>query len=291
MNHSTDWLQLILHAHDPQHIETLSETLEDSGALAIRYESADEEELFEPLPGEMPLWSNTRIIALFSPQTDLEPILYQLREKSTTELTVDHSYLPDEVWERAWLKHFKPVRFSQNFWIAAHHHKIEDKQATVLRLDPGLAFGTGHHPTTALCLEWLAAHPPKGLSVCDYGCGSGILAIAAALLHAKNVYAIDIDPQALQATRNNAENNKVADKIQLLDVKSPLPEVELLIANILLNPLIQLADKLSKHCKRILLSGILCAQTEELRLAYRPHYDLQTVAIKDDWALMYAEKK
>ncbi len=282
------WLQLKLDSA-PEHAEQISELLSELGAAAVTFEDGADQPLFEPDPGETKLWNNTRIIGLFDVNCDMASIIGQL--KSTLGACAPEQFhinpVEDKDWERAWMDNFKPIRFGQNLWICPSWHTPDDANAVNVMLDPGLAFGTGTHPTTALCLEWLDSHPPEGQDVIDYGCGSGILAIAAALLGAKQVEAVDHDPQAILATRDNADKNGVADKISALSpAQFQDKQVDLVLANILANPLLELAPRFATLVKpggRIVLSGILAEQAEQIMQCYTKWFELRPPTQQQEW--------
>lgn len=281
------WLQLILDT-TPDQADHVSDVLMELGASAVTFEDAADQPLFEPDPGETKLWNQTRAIGLFSADCDINAIQEQLKTKLSDISHLHVDPLEDKDWSRAWMEHFKPIRFGERLWICPSWHTPPAPEATNILLDPGLAFGTGTHPTTALCLRWLDAHPPTDLEVIDFGCGSGILAIAAALLGAKHVHAIDHDPQALLATRNNAQRNHVADKITTYLPKefAAAQRADVVLANILANPLIELAPLLTQHVRpggHIVLSGILVAQAEAVATAYHQHFSLNPITIDGDW--------
>lgn len=286
------FLQIILPlgAADPAPYE---DALLDAGASCITLEDEGDDPVLEPLPGTTPLWPRVRIKALFDATVDGEQVLSQLRtqfDQPLVEAQLEH--LADRAWEREWLKDFRPMRFGERLWICPGGMSLpEDLPAqptpVVIELDPGLAFGTGTHPTTALCLQWLDQQPPTGLEVIDYGCGSGILAIAAARLHASSVLAVDIDPQALLATDENAQRNGVQQQIKAqLVADAQLQPVDVLLANILAGPLQQLAGELSALVRpggHLVLSGILREQADAVSDAYRPWFDMDPPATQDDW--------
>ena len=267
-----------------------SDLLSELGALSISLEDEGDQPIFEPKPGETPIWHNTRVIALFEAETDLAAIKAELDAPM-----VEHRYgswrveaLEDQAWERAWLEHFRPMSFGQRLWILpTGFERPDEADAVCVQLDPGLAFGTGTHPTTALCLQWLDGQPLQGKSVIDFGCGSGILGIAALLLGAERCVAVDIDPQALTATADNAQKNGVAHCIQTcLPQGMPEGQYDIVLANILANPLIELAGKLADLVKpggRIALSGILREQAEQVLLAYLPYFEMDAPVFQDDW--------
>ncbi len=245
------------------------------GAVSVTYMDAEDRPVYEPAPGEIKIWRLTKVIALFELEAEPEIVKTLLFAQFKT-LDIDNwseETIEDRAWERAWMEHYHPMKFGESLWVCPTGQDKIEEGCVCLILDPGLAFGTGTHPTTALCLEWLANHDITGKIVIDYGCGSGILAVAAVLLGAKKVHAIDIDPQAIIATQANAEKNKVQDKI-----KCYLPEeflafqADIVLANILANPLCDLAESLSSLLKpkgNLVLSGILNEQTESVIDAYR----------------------
>ncbi len=258
------------------------------GASAITFADAHDEPVLEPAPGELRLWSATRLQALFAPGTPQTATVRALSAALGVEPgQLEVRRLADRAWEREWLRDFHAMRFGRRLWICPHHEQVEDPGAAVVRLDPGLAFGTGTHPTTALCLEWLDAHPPLGDEVIDYGCGSGILALAAARLGARRVQCFDIDPQALLATRDNAEANGLCSRIRPCASADALAApAALLIANILCGPLVALAPRfaaLVEPCEAILLSGLLEADAPEVTAAYASWFELSPFASREGW--------
>jgi ribosomal protein L11 methyltransferase len=291
------FLQLILPigAADPAPYE---DALLAAGASSITLEDEGDDPVLEPLPGTTPLWPRVRVKALFDGDADRGEILQVLDGELSGALReplsrVAFETLADRAWEREWLKDFKPMRFGQRLWICPggqqpDAEQLRDSPAPVLiELDPGLAFGTGTHPTTALCLEWLDTATVAGARVIDFGCGSGILAIAAAKLGAAEVLAIDIDPQALLATHDNAERNGVAQLIgaRLSDGSSVAP-ADILLANILAGPLQSLASTFATQVRaggRLVLSGILRNQAEAVATTYAPWFDIGPVVVRDDW--------
>ncbi|MGE3319080.1 MAG: 50S ribosomal protein L11 methyltransferase [Candidatus Berkiella sp.] len=274
--------------------DACSELLEKLGALAVSYFDGANEPLLEPLPGTTPLWNKVKVVGLFEAGADLSHLRKTLFD-FLPDLSLQVSTLADQEWSRVWLEHFKPMRFGDNFWVAPHEHPevtALEKEAIVLKLDPGLAFGTGTHPTTALCLEWLSNHAPKGQYVIDYGCGSGILGIGALLLGAKHVDAIDYDPQALISTQDNAQrNNLISEQIAVYrpeDFKAEQP-AKTVLANILAEPLIELAPRLRLLTEiggHLVLSGLLTNQAEMVKAAYRDWFSFEPVKSVDDWALL-----
>ena len=284
------WLQLKLQT-EQSHVELLSEQLLEHGALSITYEDAADQPLFEPPPGATPIWSNTLITGMFDADCDIDNISAQLKKQYHQQITaIRYEILEDKDWVREWMDRYQPMQFGENLWIVPSHHTPPKPDAINILLDPGLAFGTGTHPTTAMCLSWLAQHPPQQRTVIDYGCGSGILAIAAAKLDAKRVYAVDNDPQALIATQSNANQNVVGEKISCFGVPAPLSEpVDLLLANILAGPLIDLAPVFAKLIKpegQLVLSGILAEQAQQVIAAYQTSFIMQLKHTQDEWVLL-----
>ena len=279
------WIQLKIDTNNDL-AEPISETLSDLAALAVTLEDRADQPIFEPAPGTTPLWKKICVVGLFDAETAIEPITKQL-EKTFGPLQWSAEPLEDRDWIREWMESFEPMRFGQRLWIIPSWHSAPNKNDINLQLDPGLAFGTGTHPTTALCLEWLDTNPPKNYTVIDYGCGSGILGIAALKLGATHCTGVDTDPQALEASHSNAEKNSVADKLQLqLPEQAHIETADLVLANILANPLIGLADKLASLTKqggRIILSGILAEQAQQVSDAYSPYFEMANPVQQEDW--------
>ncbi len=274
--------------------ESLAEPLADRlfalGALSVSFEDEGDQPLFEPKPGETPIWRDTRVIALFEEDIDTDlvrsVIAADYRNGELSDWRVEE--IQDQAWERAWLEHFQPMRFGQRLWIIPTGFEPPNQEdAVCVHLDPGLAFGTGTHPTTALCLQWLDGQNLQGKTVVDFGCGSGILAVAALLLGAKETVATDIDPQALTATADNAGKNGVEDRLFCcLPPKMPKIQADILLANILANPLIELAGQLAGHLKpggRLALSGILREQAADVQRAYEPFFIMDEPEYLEDW--------
>jgi ribosomal protein L11 methyltransferase len=281
------WLQLIFET-DADHAPALAALLDEAGAVAVTMEDDADQPLYEPPPGATPLWQATRVVALFEADHDITASLADIGAAWPGELPRWRlEQLEDRDWTREWMDTYKPMRFGARLWIVPSWTEAPDPAGTNNLLDPGLAFGTGTHPTTRLCLEWLDAHPTAGQQVIDYGCGSGILAIAAALLGAEEVWAIDNDPQALIATRDNAERNAVATRIHTaLPEGLPPCQSDVLIANILAGPLMELAPHFATLVRpgaAIVLSGILPEQAAEVLATYRPWFDMAAPAEHDGW--------
>jgi ribosomal protein L11 methyltransferase len=288
------WLQLKINTIS-EHVDALSDALNELGALSLTYEDAQDQPLFEPPPGETPIWAETIITGLFDASNDIDAITKQLVEVHPDKISATRSeILEDKDWVREWMERYKPMQFGERLWIVPSHHSPPDPQAVNILLDPGLAFGTGTHPTTAMCLEWLDAHPPHDQQVVDYGCGSGILAIAAAKLGASHVEAIDNDPQALLATKSNADHNQVTSRVNCKGIDSIPMTCDLLLANILAGPLIQLTTRFSAFTRpdaNIVLSGILREQASDVLNAYQPWFDIALTKEKEDWVLLTGKRR
>lgn len=277
---------------DEQTAAKLSDWFSNLGAVSVTYMDAEDQPIYEPKPGETKIWQLTRVIALFEMNINPEHIQSILFDTFTENQLQHwhHEVIQDQVWERAWMEHIKPMKFGHSLWVCPSNQEVEESGTTCLVLDPGLAFGTGTHSTTALCLEWLANQKLSGKTVIDYGCGSGILAVAASLLGAKDVYAVDIDEQALIATQQNAEKNQVQQRIQCFfpdPFKEHAIQADVVIANILALPLCEMAESLVEYVKpagQIILSGILNEQANMVIDTYQQHNIVFDPLISDlDW--------
>ncbi len=275
----------------------VSDFFSDLGAVSVTYMDAEDQPVYEPPPGETKIWRLTKVIALFELDTEPELVKTVLFSQFKGYLLQNwfHEVLQDQAWERTWMEHYQPMKFGESLWVCPTGQEKSESGTVCMTLDPGLAFGTGTHPTTALCLEWLANHDLTDKVVIDYGCGSGILAVAALLLGAKQAYAIDIDPQAITATRANAEKNEVVDRIEcyLPEQFSDL-QADIVIANILAKPLCELSELISELIKdngKLILSGILNEQAESVMMAYEHHnINIQTPEIQGDWCRLDGKK-
>ncbi|MFC1378015.1 MAG: 50S ribosomal protein L11 methyltransferase [gamma proteobacterium symbiont of Clathrolucina costata] len=285
------WLQLSIDCteNDAPLLELVFENL---GALSVTLGDAGDQPLLETPPESTQLWQQTQVTALF--EGDREPL--KLRNALASVLDPElvgrlrWERIEDRIWERVWLDHFKPMSFGQRLWVCPAGDSVDQQNAVVIKLDPGLAFGTGTHPTTALCLEWLDAQDLSGKRIIDYGCGSGILAIAALKLGASSAVALDHDPQALIASRDNAEKNSVSDRLlTCLPDELPNGTFDLLVANILAAPLIQLAPDFARLIRpggRFALSGILAEQQAEVAPAYQAFATLEAPKRQQEWLLL-----
>jgi ribosomal protein L11 methyltransferase len=276
--------------------EAVEAALVEAGASSITFVDRGDEPVLEPKPGEIRLWSDTLVRALFQESSDAAVNLDLLATTLGPHVTDTARVraVEDQVWERAWLIGWKSMRFGRRLWICPRAASPpEDSQAIVVRLDPGLAFGTGTHPTTALCLQVLESLPIAGRTLIDYGCGSGILGIAALKLGAAHVTAVDLDHQALLATRDNALRNGVAPQITVQGIEKELHAAFCVVANILAQPLIELAPKLTQACEPggyLLLSGLLTTQSYSVKAAYASGFDMVRVVERDEWCCIYARR-
>ena len=290
------WLQVRL-AITPEQAETYEDALLGVGAVSVTFMDAEDQPIFEPDLGTTPLWSNTHLLALFEADTDPANLVAHLQLLTGGELPAHEiEHIEDQDWERSWMDNFQPMRFGQRLWIVPSWHAAPQPEAVNLLLDPGLAFGTGTHQTTALCLEWLDGQDLNDCTVIDFGCGSGILAIAALLLGAPQAIGTDIDPQALEASRDNAGRNGIdpARFPVYLPADMPQQPADVVVANILAGPLVSLAPQITALVKaggRLALSGILAEQAEEVRAAYADAFDLDPTAIKDGWVRISGVKR
>jgi ribosomal protein L11 methyltransferase len=260
----------------------------ECGASAVTFMDMRDDPVLEPAPGEFRLWPATRLQALFPADTDAATVVPVLAAAlGISAETIAAKHIADRVWEREWLKDFHPMRFGARLWVAPHHAHVSEPDAVVVRLDPGLAFGTGTHPTTALCLQWLERHVEPGVRFIDYGCGSGILAIAAAKLGASHAYCFDIDPQALLATRENASANALGERVTVCDSADKLPAgVDILVANILSGPLCALAPSFAELVRpggALVLAGLMTYQAPEVTQAHSTWFDMTPFGRRDDW--------
>lgn len=295
---SEEWQEWVLETHS-HHVELLEDWFFAQGALAVSLEDNADEPLLEPGPGETPVWQNVKVTALFAGDVDLEPIRAEipdtlLAKNSRSDITT----LRDRAWERVWMDDFSPIQMGPRLWICPSWSEPPDASAINVYLDPGLAFGTGTHATTAMCLAALDDAVRGGERVVDYGCGSGILAIAALRLGASSALGVDNDPQALTASRDNAERNQIeASSLEILFPESPGIDAwvggsDLVVANILAGPLLTLADELIALMTpgaKLLLTGILTEQAPELIERYAT-VNLQVSDTRDGWVLMSGQR-
>ena len=257
------------------------------GAASVTFVDSRDDPVLEPLPGEFRLWPATRLQALFVAE-EPAPLVQRLSEALGIAPTlVQGRQVADRVWEREWLKDFHAMRFGERLWICPNHEQVADANAVVVKMDPGLAFGTGTHPTTALCLEWLDRSPMAGARVIDYGCGSGILAVASVKLGAAEAHCFDIDPQALIAARDNAESNGVSAHVLLHSSTESLPEgVDVLLSNILSGPLCELAPRFAALVRPggdLVLAGLMESEVSDVTGAYNAWFDIHPFGQREGW--------
>lgn len=290
------WLKLKLRTDEP-HAQALAEAFEEWGAISVTLEDAADEPLFETHWHKNPLWSQVKVTGLFPEHTNTDNILARVRELLGLAQSPAHEIdlLGDEDWAHSWMAHYKPLKVGRNLWVVPSWCAPPEPDAVNLILDPGLAFGTGDHPTTALCLDWLSEQSLQGKVVLDYGCGSGILSVAALKLGAARVYAVDIDEQALEVTRRNAVHNGIHSGLQVM-LPSDLPrdfQADIVIANILFGILIELAPEIKARVRPggwLVLSGLLGPeQATEVRPHYEPPFSL-TRREKQNWMLLAGRK-
>ncbi|MFH4460864.1 50S ribosomal protein L11 methyltransferase [Vibrio alginolyticus] len=292
------WIQIKLNATNENAEQIGDMLMEETGALSVTFLDAQDTPVFEPLPGETRLWGDTDILALYDAEADTNFIIDQI--KVSNMLADNFAYkveqLEDKDWEREWMENFHPMKFGERLWICPSWRDIPDPDAVNVMLDPGLAFGTGTHPTTALCLEWLESMDLSGKTVIDFGCGSGILAIAAIKLGAEKVIGIDIDPQALLASKDNAERNGVADKLEVY-LPQNQPEglvADVVVANILAGPLRELAPIIKGLVKPngdLAMSGVLDTQAEDVANYYRDELHIDPIVEQSEWCRISGRKQ
>ena len=279
-----------------EYAEALGDMLSGNGAQAVTFLDAKDTPMYEPKPGEVMLWPDTQVIGLFDAADDMQGIIERLAQSKLLkdEFVYVLDPLEDKDWEREWMDNFHAMRFGERLWVCPSWREIPEPDAVNVMLDPGLAFGTGTHATTALCLRWLDSLSLSGAKVLDFGCGSGILGIAALKLGAADMLGIDIDPQALQATEANAQRNGVADKLTLaLPKDDPQYLADIVCANLLAAPLRELREVISGYCKQggqIILSGILVEQAAEIADLYRADFSINDIVVEGDWASISGTK-
>ncbi|MEH6634756.1 MAG: 50S ribosomal protein L11 methyltransferase [Halioglobus sp.] len=288
------WIQLRLDTN-PEQVTTLEDLMLATGAVAVTMEDNADQPVLEPGVGETPLWGQTRLTGLYAADTDMDSVLQAFPAQLLARARQRVEILEDKDWEREWMQHYQPMQFGERLWICPSWLQPPDPNAVNLLLDPGLAFGTGTHPTTALCLQQLDSLQLDGQTAVDYGCGSGILALAALKLGAARVLGVDNDPQALAASRENATRNSLP--VDCLPVALPdqveqqawSQQADVVIANILAGPLIELSGTLLQFLKpggTLLLSGLLRSQAEALCSHYADRIALHIAGERDDWVCL-----
>jgi ribosomal protein L11 methyltransferase len=286
------WRQLSVTCQTAQ-LEQVEDLMMELGALSISLRDAGDEPIYEPLPGDSPVWRESIVTATFAEDSDPEALEHMLAAKLPRELaqTLARDSFQDRDWEQAYRQHFTPIQCAPELWIVPSWIDPPNPDATNVRLDPGLAFGTGGHPTTNLCLSWLATQRLDGQELIDFGCGSGILAIAAIKLGARQVLAVDIDPQALNACESNMAVNAIAAERIPLCLPDAVGKIkaDLLMANILAGPLLALLPQFAELVRpggNILLSGILKSQLNEIQSAYSKYFELQPARFREEWVCL-----
>ena len=283
------WIQLKINSQ-AEYAEQIGEMLSASGAQAVTFVDAKDTPMYEPKPGEVMLWPDTQIVGLYDAEYDMSRVISQLSQSKLLGKNFNHKLdqLEDKDWEREWMINFHPMQFGERLWICPSWRDVPDPNAVNVMLDPGLAFGTGTHQTTSLCLRWLDRLELSEATVVDFGCGSGILGIAALKLGAKRVIGIDIDPQALLASQDNANRNDVGEKIELyLPEHQPELKADVVLANILAGPIRELRTVITEYCKtggKLVLSGILDNQAQEVNDLYSHDFDMDPIKVDGEWA-------
>ncbi|WGL28276.1 50S ribosomal protein L11 methyltransferase [Pectobacterium brasiliense] len=291
------WIQLKINTSGKV-AEQLGDVMMESGAVSVTFQDTHDNPVFEPLPGETRLWGDTDAIALYDAETDMNAVIAMLEQEPLLGVGFKHKIeqLEDKDWEREWMDNFHPMQFGKRLWICPSWRDIPDPTAVNVMLDPGLAFGTGTHPTTALCLQWLDGLDLEGKTIIDFGCGSGILAIAALKLGAARAIGIDIDPQAIQASRDNAQRNGVSERLELYLPKDQPADLsaDVVVANILAGPLRELAPLISDLPKaggHLGLSGVLATQADGVAEAYADKFTLDPVAEREEWCRITGQRR
>lgn len=294
------WFQVRFHATAEQ-VTTLEDILLECGAVSVTLQDDADQPILEPELGTTPIWDHTQVIGLFDANQDSDALMQALEAAYLRNVqqplpNYKTEILEDKDWIRAWMDDYHPMQFGQRLWVCPSWREPPEPNAVNLSLDPGLAFGTGTHPTTALCLEFLDEQVQGNEVVVDYGCGSGILGIAALLLGADSMVGIDIDPQALTATHNNAERNQIASERYQVYLPNAAPKIQadITVANILAGPLVALAEDIASYTKsggKLALSGLLQEQATEISQCYSQWFDLNPPKQQGDWVVITGIKR
>ena len=295
------WQQLRVQVRSDQ-LELLEQMLLDHGGLSISYLDAEDQPVFQKEPGSTPLWDKVDLVCLFEQDSNLDSLLFLLQQHPAVEdkASLRLEVLAEQAWERSWMSDFKAIKFGKRLWVCPSWQEPPEPDAINIMLDPGLAFGSGSHATTRLCLQWLEQNISNESYVIDYGCGSGILAIAAALLGAHRVIAIDNDPQAITATIDNAQRNRIPSGLIETYLPEHLPgdiasrQADILLANILAEPLMQLAENFSLLVRpqgQLVLSGILAEQVDPLLEHYKQWFTMDKAVLSGDWGRLTGNRK
>lgn len=294
------WVQIRFHAGRDQ-VDAIENALLAAGALSVTLQDDADQPILEPELGTTPIWDNTQVIGLFDANQNTDALIEQIAlcfaaEGGSQLPAFKTELVEDKDWVRAWMDDYHPMPFGQRLWVCPSWREPPQADAVNLMLDPGLAFGTGTHPTTALCLQYLDREVEGDELVVDYGCGSGILGIAALLLGAKHMVGVDIDPQALTATRDNAGRNRISDdkyEIYLPD-DTPAVEADMTVANILAGPLVSLGEhiaSLTRSGGKLALSGLLAEQAEEVSACYSQWFAMNPPQQQGDWVILTGVKR
>ncbi len=287
------WLQIHITVDQAQ-VDFTETLLESLGALSVTLDDAENQDLLEPLPGETPLWNKVIVTGIYAQEDDEEidvDSIVTFAKAQLPDAPLTHEFIEDQEWERTWMDAYEPIQIADHFWIVPEWLNSPDQNAVNLKLDPGLAFGTGNHASTFLCLQWLAKTDLKDKIVIDYGCGSGILAVAALLLGAKKVYATDIDPQAVLATQQNAELNGVLENLYVglpdeFNETLKDQKADVFVANILAGPLMMLAPQFATLVKsegEFALAGVIEEQVSDVSSVYSEFFDILEVEKRDGY--------
>jgi len=283
------WVQ-IRFAVNSEYVEDISDLLVEIGSQSVTFTANDKDEaIFELFPGDIKYWQTSTVVGLFDAATEMQHIVNILKEQDMFkgQFNCKIEQVEDKDWEREWMENFHPIQFGERLWVCPSWLPIPDPEACNVVLDPGLAFGTGTHATTALCMLWLEQMDLTGKTVLDFGCGSGILAIAALKLGAKRAIGIDIDPKAITASQENAQRNNVADKIEwYLPEDAPVFETDVILANILAGPLKELKEVICSYGHagtELALSGILTEQGDDVLNAYKDLANMNPATQQDEW--------
>ncbi len=291
----SEWMQFKTHCLASE-ASAIEDCLLELGAVAVTLQDVQDIPIFEPDLGTTPLWPNTQVTGLFSAEYSSEALKTEFYQLWPTEppLPIHCELLEDKDWAHCWMDHYHPLKFGPDFWVVPSWLAPPEPNAPYILLDPGLAFGTGTHETTALCLEWLSQQPLHNSTLIDYGCGSGILAVAGLKLGCQTAYGIDIDPQALLASQQNAQLNHVSLHTLMPEQLPAELCCDYLIANILYGPLLALAPTLAQHLLpggRIALSGLLKEQAETIRHTYQSWFILDLEWHRNDWCLLSGTRR
>ena len=291
----TNWREISVRVAREK-VADIESIFEDNAALAVTVSSAEQtQEIFDLLDQQYRLWRFVEVTGLFAAEEDHKAVVETLAATGVAKAEIETKLIADQDWVLRWQQDQRPLDFGHGLFICAPQLNVPPAAKTVVTLEPGMAFGTGTHPTTAMCLSWIAARPwDAGMRVLDFGCGSGVLAIAASKCGAGRVWGCDIDPQALEVARANAGLNQTTHIPFYLNNDLPDIEADVLIANILLEPLISEKSTIHKHLKTggvVVLSGILSDQTERLKSAFAPEFALEVICTEQDWALMFGQKR